>query len=394
MAPTDPPWKAAATVPGLKIAPSNIAESAAATEFQVAESAAPGAEKNDPQACSTVVSLNAIIRPPTTSAAKIARIVTTAWLPSMIAVMTARPYSAARDAAGLAVPEPPVACPGCPSGLGPLIGSLRCLGPCSCAGFRARGPGAPVVTACAPVRVGRHGGCSRHAVRSGRLRGPGRLLGRAGHQQAELGCRDRRRAEPGDPALIHHGDAVGERVDLVELGGDDHDCHPAIALLDQAAVHELDRADVETAGGLAGKQQPDVPADLASQDDLLLVAAGQRADGGVDRGGAHVELGNAVTRMRPDRGEVEGHARGVRLPVVHVEDEVVGHGELAHQAILLAVLGDVPDAGSQPVPRAGIADVAAAEPDRPGGGHQAHQRLAQLGLPVALHAGDPEYLAR
>ena len=57
---------------GLTIAPSNRAEYAAATDCQAAEIAAPGAEKKLPQACRTVVSLNAMMSPPTTRAEKIA----------------------------------------------------------------------------------------------------------------------------------------------------------------------------------------------------------------------------------------------------------------------------------------------------------------------------------
>ena len=50
--------------------------------------AAPGAAKKVFQACSTAVSLNAMMSPPITSASRMASVVTTAGLPSVIALMT------------------------------------------------------------------------------------------------------------------------------------------------------------------------------------------------------------------------------------------------------------------------------------------------------------------
>src|ERR1700750_2712618 len=63
--------------------------------------ALPGAEKNWLQACSTVVSLNAMSRPPSTTAAAKARIVTTVGLPLTTASRIVRLNEAAgRRAAG------------------------------------------------------------------------------------------------------------------------------------------------------------------------------------------------------------------------------------------------------------------------------------------------------
>ena len=54
-----------------------------------------------------------------------------------------------------------------------------------------------------------------------------------------------------------------------------------VALLDEPAVDELDRADVEAARRLRGDQHPRVALDLAREDDLLLVAARERRPRGV-----------------------------------------------------------------------------------------------------------------
>src|SRR4029077_12806807 len=71
------------------IEPSISAEYAAAAASQAALIAAPGFEKNVLHACSTTGSLNAISRPPSTTAAMMARIVTTTGVPSRIARMMA-----------------------------------------------------------------------------------------------------------------------------------------------------------------------------------------------------------------------------------------------------------------------------------------------------------------
>ena len=111
--------------------------------------------------------------------------------------------------------------------------------------------------------------------------------------------------------------------------------------------------------------------------------------------GADVELLHPLGRVAGDGAQVEVDARGERRLVVGVEDHVVGHREGADQAVFLPVLGDVGDARVQPLPGRGVGEVAAVQPhvagrDRP----QPDQRLAQLGLPVALHARQAEDLAR
>ena len=63
-----------------------------------------------------------------------------------------------------------------------------------------------------------------------------------------------------------------------------------VALLDQAAVDELDRADVEAARRLRGDQDLRVAVDLAREDDLLLVAAGEAAGARRRPAAADVEL--------------------------------------------------------------------------------------------------------
>ena len=58
----------------------------------------------------------------------------------------------------------------------------------------------------------------------------------------------------GDAAAAHHQDAVGQRQDLVELGRDQQHRPARVAQRDDAAVDELDGADVDAAGRLADQQ--------------------------------------------------------------------------------------------------------------------------------------------
>src|SRR5215469_8245877 len=255
MAAMEPPWKAALTVPGLKMAPSNIAEYAAASEFHVEENAAPGAYPSESQARNTVGSVNTISTPPTTSAVKIASVVTTGELPCVIAWMISLPVSLGRLApgafAGVAV---------CWS----VIAWLRIPGgPCVPGG---RPPGPPGVGALwmPPSLLARRwrsslvspGGIAPRRVRG--CCGAG-----AGHHQAEFGLGRVGRAEADDLAFVHDGDPVGEGVNLVELGRHDDNGGALVAQPDDLLVHEFDRSDVQSPRGLAGEQHLDVAAHFA-----------------------------------------------------------------------------------------------------------------------------------
>src|SRR5258708_7704838 len=177
--------------------------------------------------------------PPITMAATIASTVTTTELPWMIASSTARlrvswGWSPSPGAASVTVAAS-VAGPGSVGGLGSVIR-------------------VPVLVLVLRV-LGFVGGF---------------IIGaRTGHQQAKLLHRHRGRADAGDPPFVHDHDAVGQRVDLVEFGGDDQHGHPLVPFGHDAAVHELDGAYVQAAGRLAGHEELQLAADLAGQDDLL-----------------------------------------------------------------------------------------------------------------------------
>src|SRR5581483_188837 len=92
-----------------------------------------------------------------------------------------------------------------------------------------------------------------------------------------------------DLPLVDDEDAVRERQDLVQLERQEQDRAALVALLDEAPVDVLDRADVEPARRLGGDQHLRIALDLAGEDHLLLVPARQRSGAGVRAAAAHVE---------------------------------------------------------------------------------------------------------
>ena len=110
-----------------------------------------------------------------------------------------------------------------------------------------------------------------------------------------------------------------------------------------------------------------------------------------------VRMSNSLTPfagLLVDRLAVEDPAPAVRLAVVGVEDVVLGDGHRGDQPVATAVLGDVRDAQVRDLARRRLLDVVAG--DRRLAGVERAQpgdRLDQLGLAVALDAGDHDDLA-
>src|SRR5207245_1414558 len=117
------------------------------------------------------------------------------------------------------------------------------------------------------------------------------------------------------------------RKDLLELEGDEEDRAACIALLKQTAVHEFDRADVEATRRLRRNQHLWIAVDLPREDNLLLVAAGERACGRRRRATADVELLQQLARPRRHRAQVQKSALRVRRLSIRMQREVLGQGE-------------------------------------------------------------------
>ncbi len=165
----------------------------------------------------------------------------------------------------------------------------------------------------------------------------------AGHHEAEHVAGGVRGDDADDPAAVHHRDPVGQRLDLLQFGGDDQHGGAAVAFGDDALVQELDGADVDAAGRLTGQQQRQRAGQLAGEHHLLLVAARQRLHRLGVGAGTDVELLDPLLGVLRDPAQLQQAAARVRVEVV--EDEVLGDGELADEAVAVPVLGHVAESG-------------------------------------------------
>ena len=154
--------------------------------------------------------------------------------------------------------------------------------------------------------------------------------------------------------FVEDEDAVGEREDLLERERDKQDRPALVALLDEAAVDELGRTDVQAARRLGGEQDAWVAGDLACDDDLLLVSARERRGAGRRGAAADVELLQELTRAREQPLGLSQPKREAGALAVVVQAEVLCEGEVEDEAPALAVLGDVPDAGVENLARARV----------------------------------------
>ena len=116
--------------------------------------------------------------------------------------------------------------------------------------------------------------------------------------------------------------------------------------------------------GWAAIEHLRVARDLAGDDDLLLVPAGQPAGARERAAAADVELADQPRRALDEpRREQPAPPRVRRLRVV-VQRDVLRDRELEHEPAPLPVLGDVADAGVEHPPRRRLVQLAAGDLDR------------------------------
>ena len=192
-------------------------------------------------------------------------------------------------------------------------------------------------------------------------------------------------------SLVHDENAVREREHLVELERDEQDRVTLVPLGDEPLVHVLDRTDVQPARRLRRDQHDRIARDLARDDDLLLVAAGEGARERERPAAADVELLDQTGRPLDEPGREEPAALRVGRLVVVVQRDVLGEVELEHESAPLAVLRDVPDAGVEHRARRGAALRARVRRRRSVPLSIRRRPVIasiELGLPVAVDAGD------
>ena len=135
---------------------------------------------------------------------------------------------------------------------------------------------------------------------------------------------------------------------------------------------------------------------LAGDDDLLLVAAGQLAHALAVRGGADIIFFHHGLRVGVDGALVQAQTMTVaEARIVGVlEDKIFRDRHIADQALQVAVLGDVADASARMKPFGSKTATRTLELDRAAlRGDDAGDQLGQLGLAVAVDTRDADDLA-
>ena len=90
-----------------------------------------------------------------------------------------------------------------------------------------------------------------------------------------------------DPAGAHHEHAVGEPEDLLELGGDEQHAEAVVGQRHEQVVDRPLGPDVDPARGLVGDEHLRPAQQHAREEQLLLIAARQRARRGAGAVGPH-----------------------------------------------------------------------------------------------------------
>src|SRR5688572_30715150 len=105
-------------------------------------------------------------------------------------------------------------------------------------------------------------------------------------------------------------------------------------------MNELDRADIDTARRLRHQQQLRLNVILASDDQLLLIATGERPRRKCRVWWSNVECLDNLVGPALDRIVVEKNVageRGDRWPIVHAEDGILREREIEQQATPVTV---------------------------------------------------------
>ena len=203
---------------------------------------------------------------------------------------------------------------------------------------------------------------------------------------------------PDDAAVVHDQDSIRQREDPVQLDRHEQERLAAVPQRGQAAVDELDGADVDAPRGLSDQQELGIPVQLASQHDLLLVAAGERRRAPGSVGGADVVLRGLLLEAGRDGGAAKPERAVVRRLVVVPEDRALPRRRSAMTSPMRwRSSGHVGDAHPPHVPRRSFPRAAqlAALPLDPAGldGSNPGERVEQLGLAIPGDACDAHDLA-
>src|SRR5690606_13624906 len=141
----------------------------------------------------------------------------------------------------------------------------------------------------------------------------------------------------GDATAAQHDDAVRDAEALLDLGGGEEDGEPVAGVLGEEGEDLGLRTDVDASARLIQQHHGRVCGEHLPDHDLLLVAAGERPDGGLRAGRLHRDVLDEGGGQRLLLGAGE-HAAGEEA-LDAGEGEVLADGHRLDQAVALTVLG-------------------------------------------------------
>ena len=226
-----------------------------------------------------------------------------------------------------------------------------------------------------------------------RSRGSARLP--AEHRDAELLVADVRRRARRRSGPRRSRARGRERPDLLELERHEQHAAPGVALLEQPLVHELDRADVEAARGLRGDRDAAAPRRARARSrpsaGCRPTASAASVCGRPPRTSYCSSSGRACCSIRLGESRPKRlsggrrYSRSARFSAS--EKSSMSPRRWRSSAMWPTPAASAPCTPAPVTSRPADADLAAARVAQPG------DRLDQLGLPVAVDAGDADDLA-
>jgi hypothetical protein len=185
---------------------------------------------------------------------------------------------------------------------------------------------------------------------------------------------------------------VGEAEELLVLGGDQQDADPLRGERADQLVDRPLRTDVDAARRLIGDEHPRRVEEPLCEEHLLLVAAGERADGSAGAACPNVQAADEVARS-PALGSTRRHPRRRDLAEMRQCDVLDDRAE-HQQPLLLAILREHHDAAADRLSRRARAERLPVELHRPGGGRVGAEDGARDLAPAASdQPGEAEDLA-
>jgi hypothetical protein len=198
-----------------------------------------------------------------------------------------------------------------------------------------------------------------------------------------------------DLALAHDDDPVAEHGQFLDIRRDDHGADASIREITDRLMDLLPCADVDTTRGLVEEEHLDAGGEPAGDERLLLVAAGEPADGLVDVGRLDAQLPDELGCAAPAlRSADERQPGNCAQRSKHSDVHVVRHRLLEYQSLGSALLRHQADSVANRFGDGSACELHAIQGERTGLELVRSEREArEFGSPGTDEATEPENLS-